>query len=75
VALSELRADSEQQDVETQEPNRVLIEAVDERALAEARKRTIARLRRVWNERRFLFRITVWGLMLSTAAAFLIPKR
>jgi capsule polysaccharide export protein KpsE/RkpR len=73
--LSERGANSEQQALETQEPNGLLIEAVDERALAEARERNVARLRRVWNERRWLFRVAVWGLVLSTAVAFLIPKR
>jgi uncharacterized protein involved in exopolysaccharide biosynthesis len=73
--LSELRTNSEHQALETLEPNGLLIEAVDERALAEARERNAARLRMVWNERRWLFRVAAWGLVVATAIAFLIPKR
>jgi capsule polysaccharide export protein KpsE/RkpR len=75
--LSELRdnSNSDEQALATQEPEGLLIEAVDERALAEARERNIARLRLVWSERRWLFRVALWGLVLGTAVAFLIPKR
>jgi capsule polysaccharide export protein KpsE/RkpR len=73
--MSELRANSEQQALETQELNGLLIEAVDERALAGARERTVVRLRLAWNARRWLSRVALWGLVLSTAVAFLIPKR
>jgi len=44
----------------------------DERA---ARERAVDRLRLLWEERRFLFRISVYGLALFTLLAFLIPKR
>lgn len=39
------------------------------------RERLFARLRVIWAERRFLFRMACAGLVLSTVAAFLIPKR
>lgn len=35
----------------------------------------VAWLRLLWERRRFLVRVTVWGLVLSTVIAFLIPKR
>jgi uncharacterized protein involved in exopolysaccharide biosynthesis len=40
-----------------------------------ARERTVARLRLLWNCRKFLVRITGAGLLLAGAIAFLIPKR
>jgi uncharacterized protein involved in exopolysaccharide biosynthesis len=45
-----------------------------ERALF-ARRETVGRLRLLWDRRRFLLRLTVYGLIASTAIAFLIPKR
>ena len=42
---------------------------------AVARARTVARLRLLWEQRRFLLRASVYGLVLFTAIAFLIPKR
>jgi capsule polysaccharide export protein KpsE/RkpR len=38
------------------------------------RARTAARLRLLWDERRFVFRISIYGLALFTLVAFLIPK-
>jgi len=35
----------------------------------------VAWLRLLWEGRRFLVRLTVWGLVLATIIAFLIPKR
>ena len=40
-----------------------------------ARAQTVARLRLLWEQRRFLFRASVYGLVVFTAIAFLIPKR
>jgi uncharacterized protein involved in exopolysaccharide biosynthesis len=42
---------------------------------AAARERAVDRLRLLWEERRFLFRISIYGLALFTLIAFLIPKR
>src|SRR5438876_6856674 len=39
------------------------------------RERTVARLRLVWDQRRFLFRIAGYGLLAATLLAFSIPKR
>ena len=39
------------------------------------RERAVARQRLVWENRRFIFRSTVAGLLLSALVAFLIPKR
>lgn len=38
-------------------------------------ERTIQHLQLLWNERKFLFRATIYGLLIATLAAFLIPKR
>lgn len=40
-----------------------------------ARARTIARMRLLWEKRRFLFRASIYGLAVFTGIAFLIPKR
>ena len=40
-----------------------------------ARERAVDRLRLLWEERRFLFRISIYGLAFFTVLAFLIPKR
>jgi uncharacterized protein involved in exopolysaccharide biosynthesis len=42
---------------------------------AAAPERAVDRLRLLWEERRFLFRIAIYGLAFFTALAFLIPKR
>ncbi len=41
----------------------------------EANGQSIARLRLLWDHRRFLVRIAAWGLLFATIIAFLIPKR
>ncbi len=56
-------------------PDELVIDAIDEEALREARERTAARVRLLWNGRRFLMRATVAGLVIATAIAFLIPNR
>jgi uncharacterized protein involved in exopolysaccharide biosynthesis len=38
-------------------------------------EQTIHRLRLVWDQRRFLLRLTGWGLALAIVVAFIIPKR
>ncbi len=38
------------------------------------REKTIARLRLLWDKRRFVFRVALCGLMLATLIALLIPK-
>lgn len=73
--MSELLTHSEQQALETQEPNGLLVNVADDRALRETRERTAARMRLLWKERRRLFRVAVWGLAFSAVVAFLIPKR
>jgi capsule polysaccharide export protein KpsE/RkpR len=40
-----------------------------------AQARAVDRLRLLWDERRFLFRVSIYGLALFTVIAFLIPKR
>jgi len=39
------------------------------------RERTVARLRLLWDQRRFLFRIAGYGLLAATLFAFSIPRR
>ena len=45
---------------------------VDPRA---AREKAVARLQLLWQHRRFLFRVTAWGLVAAALIAFLIPKQ
>lgn len=49
-----------------------LVEPVDAEAF---RERTVARLRLLWDQRRFLFRVAAYGLLIATLVAFLIPRR
>lgn len=58
-----------------QEPAEAWLRAADESALAEARERMAARVRLLWNNRRFLIRATIFGLITATAIAFLIPHQ
>lgn len=51
------------------------LEAYRELERREARRRFAARVRSVWAERTFLFRISTLGLILGLAIAFLIPAR
>jgi capsule polysaccharide export protein KpsE/RkpR len=41
----------------------------------EKRERQIERMRLLWENRKFLFRWVVWGLLVSIGVAFLIPAR
>ena len=45
------------------------------RALELSRARAVAMQRLIWGNRRFIFRATAAGVLLSTLIAFLIPKR
>ena len=47
-------------------------EGVDEKA---AREKRVALLRLLWEQRRFILRVTGYGLLVAAAIAFLIPKR
>jgi len=40
-----------------------------------ARERAVDKLRLLWEQRRFLARVTIGGLLAATAISFLIPKR
>lgn len=60
---------------EEHQPAELIIEAIDEQSLREARERKAARLRRLWNARRFLLRVFLVGLVVSTIIAFLIPRQ
>lgn len=72
--MTELPDNSEKGPLAPRQPNELLLEVVDEETLHEARERQAARVRLLWNKRRFLFRVTICGLILATAIAFLIPK-
>jgi uncharacterized protein involved in exopolysaccharide biosynthesis len=59
----------------TYPPDALVIEAVDEEALREARERSVMRVRLLWSGRRSMMRAAVLGLVFAAAIAFLIPKR
>jgi uncharacterized protein involved in exopolysaccharide biosynthesis len=73
--LTELPAKLEKGGFESDQLDELIIEAVDEQSLREARERSAMRLRLLWNNRRFLMRVTACGLVTTTAIAFLIPNR
>jgi capsule polysaccharide export protein KpsE/RkpR len=50
-------------------------ELAPELSPGKARGKTILRLRLLWNERKFLSRAVVAGLLFGTLVAFLVPKR
>lgn len=55
-----------------QEPGEGPFTAVDHQ---QARGRSIAQMRLLWEHRRLLFRVSIYALVASTLAAFLIPAR
>lgn len=73
--MSELQTSSDQLALAGHQPDELLLEALDEQALQSARARNAARMRFLWHSRKFLVCTTLLGLVLSTAFAFLIPKR
>lgn len=73
--MSDLPVKSGGDRYEERQPAELIIEAIDEQSLRVLRERRVERLRSLWNARRFLVRVTVAGLILSTIIAFLIPKR
>src|SRR5437764_13632489 len=58
--------------VESQDLDRLAYVADSETA---AQARLVDRLRLLWEQRRFLFRVLIWGLAVFTLIAFVIPKR
>src|SRR5712691_3884300 len=56
-------------------PQRVEREAEPEVSVASTRENLIQRLRLLWNERRFISRAAVAGLLFGTLVAFLLPKK
>jgi len=56
-------------------PEGLVFEPLGEESLREAHARMAERVRLLWNNRRFLIRATVWGLIVASAVAFLIPAR
>lgn len=72
--MSDLPVKRDRGGLDDQPYHELVIEAIDETGLREARERRMARLRRLWDNRRFLFRVAALGLAVSTALAFLIPK-
>jgi uncharacterized protein involved in exopolysaccharide biosynthesis len=73
--VTDLPANPDRDDFEVRQPDELVLEAVDEQALREARERNAARVRLLWDKRRFLLRVTIWGLVVAVLIAFLIPKR
>lgn len=73
--MSDRRTETALSRERTYVPEELVIEAIDEVAVREARERTAARVRLLWNSRRFVLRAAVTGLVIATAVAFLIPNR
>ena len=73
--MSDLPAKGAAKRDETYPPDGPVIEPADEEALREARQRSVARTRLLWNNRQFLMRAVIWGLVIATVIAFLVPKR
>jgi uncharacterized protein involved in exopolysaccharide biosynthesis len=61
--------------VREQERDGLFLESGSGEVLSRARERSARRLRRLWEERRFLLRAALYGLAVATLVAFLIPKQ
>ncbi len=70
--MKEVSTNSELEITAQPEMEETLAEQIDGRV---ARERTVAKLRLLWGQRQFLFKVVVWSLATSTLIAFLIPKR
>lgn len=62
-------------DAEPREPDELLIEAFDEQALRESHKRQAARVRLLWDRRRFLIGAVVCAMVICVVIALVLPKR
>jgi capsule polysaccharide export protein KpsE/RkpR len=69
--VAQISTNPEQQIVEPPDLSESLVTEEDEGA----RDRLVSKLRLLWGERRFLFRVTGYGLLVATLIAFSIPKR
>ena len=72
---SNLLVKAEKTDLPARSLDQLLIEAVDEQTLREARERNAARVRLLWNKRKLLLQSCVSGLVVAIAFAFLLPAR
>ncbi len=70
--MMQTSTNSERDIVESRDHDEALAAEENDRA---AHERTVARLRLLWEQRRFLFRFAGYGLVVVTLIAFLIPKR
>jgi uncharacterized protein involved in exopolysaccharide biosynthesis len=61
--------------LEPREPDELLLEAIDEQALHEARERQAARVRLLWHRRRFLVAVVACAMVVSVVFALWLPKR
>lgn len=73
--MSDRRTETALSRERTYVPEELVIEAIDEVAMREARERAAARVRLLWDRRRFVARAAIAGLVVATAVAFLIPNR
>ena len=72
--LSDLPARPTRSRLEPRQPDELVIEAVDEQAIFEARERLAARALLLWNKRRFLLWTAICGLAVAGLIALLIPN-
>jgi capsule polysaccharide export protein KpsE/RkpR len=73
--VTDLAVQSERADLQSHQPDELLVEAVDAQTLYEARARIAARMRLLWDHRKVLLKWAVSGLAIATALAFLLPTR
>ncbi len=73
--MTDFQAKPDKDDLESRQSDELLIEVVDEQALREARERSAARVRLLWQKRRFLFRATIFGFLIAILIALVIPTR
>ena len=57
------------------QPDELALDAIDAQTLLRARERNAARVRLLWNGRKFLMKAVISGMAIAMAAAFLLPAR
>ena len=72
--MSDLPAKPVMSRFEPRQPDELVIEAVDERTIFEARERMAARALLLWSKRRSLLWAAIGGLVVAAVIAFLIPN-
>lgn len=73
VGVADLARTHPETDITVQESDALLIEGVDEQTLRMARERNAERALLLWSKRKFLLKVSIGGLVVAAALAYLLP--